>query len=619
MSNEEFNSPAGGGARVSRRQFFKAGGLFAGTALFAGAGLTACAPQGELPATGEDAAPAAAVAGADGTMLTYSVYDTDVLVIGTGFGGMAAAMQAMAKGQRVLMIDKASFGFSGAQGMNWDQEVTWPDEAPESFEFSNFNDTLANQKLVKNVWEMVGNEAEAWNAMLWWVRMGGTTWNRLPDGSIENLISAGQGVNLVQRGFSRHHTDLMKTLPITVMDNTMITDLFVNDGQCVGAIGYHSLTGEYRVFRAKATVSSVGACCQMYGWLDVHPVSMNVPDNTGDVDAAAYRHGCSLIGNEFFGVDLISVEPSSLGASFNAGIGADGNHMKYVCDKDGNFFMRETDQYDVSRAIRDTVLAGKGGEHGGVFIDLTDPDALDRENTRPCYARNVELWKSEFGIDVTEPGYKIPVKLEAFEHGGTFLIDENAQSQLPGLFGTRGYGEVKGHITQQTFVGSYAGRRAAEYAASAAAPAIDWSVAEAEISRIDEIRTRSAENGIRPHVIRHNLQTTFYDAYEPATDADKLQACLDEIERIKSEDLPKMTVMDKSVVWNREWRDAIENYNLIDMTEAVIRAAMLREESRDTFYRTDFPEPDEENWHASITCTLKDGVMQAEKFEQVMA
>ena len=74
-----------------------------------------------------------------------------------------------------------------------------------------------------------------------------------------------------------------------------------------------------------------------------------------------------------------------------------------------------------------------------------------------------------------------------------------------------------------------------------------------------------------------------------------------------------------NVVWNREWRDAIENYNLIDMTEAVIRAAMLREESRDTFYRTDFPEPDEENWHASITCTLKDGVMQAEKFEQVMA
>ena len=45
------------------------------------------------------------------------------------------------------------------------EPVTWPDEAPESFEFSSFNDTLANQKLVKNVWEMVGNEAEAWNAM----------------------------------------------------------------------------------------------------------------------------------------------------------------------------------------------------------------------------------------------------------------------------------------------------------------------------------------------------------------------------------------------------------------------------------------------------------------------
>lgn len=611
MSSNGFNQPVGGGATVSRRQFFKASSLLAGGALFAGA-LTGYQPAyADEEVSQEDST--------SGAIIPYSVYDTDVLVIGTGFGGMSAAMQAMSKGQRVLMIDKAPFGFSGAQGMNWDQEVTWPDEAPEDFTRSNFNDSLANQKLVKNVHDMVGSDAEAWNAMLWWVRMGGTTWNRLPDGSVENLVAAGTGVNLVQRGFSRHQTDTIKTLPITIMDNVMITDLLINEGQCVGAIGYHVPTGEYRVFRSKATVSSVGACCQMYGWLDVHPISMNTPDNTGDVDAAAYRHGCSLISNEFFGVDLISVAPSSLGASFNAGIGADGNHMQYVCDNEGNFFMRETDQYDVSRAIRDTVLAGKGGEHGGVFIDLTDPEALDRQNTRPCYARNVELWNSEFGIDVTADGYKIPVKLEAFEHGGSFLIDENAQSQIPGLFGTRGYGVVKGHITQQTFVGGYAGKKAAEYAASIETPKADWAAAEAEISRLEEIRNRTIDGGIRPHEIRHHLQEVFYNTYEPASDGDKLQACIDEIERIKAEDLPLMTVVDKSIAYNREWRDAIENYNLIDMTEAAVRAALMREESRETFYRTDFPEQDDENWRANITCTLVDGAMVTEKMEQVMA
>ena len=136
---------------------------------------------------------------------------------------------------------------------------------------------------------------------------------------------------------------------------------------------------------------------------------------------------------------------------------------------------------------------------------------------------------------------------------------------------------------------------------------------------MEEIRNRTIDGGIRPHEIRHHLQEVFYDTYEPASDGEKLQACIDEIERIKAEDLPLMTVIDKSVAYNREWRDAIENYNLIDMTEAAVRAALMREESRETFYRTDFPEQDDENWRANITCTLVDGAMVTEKMEQVMA
>lgn len=584
----------------------KAGGLLAGSALFIGSTASALADE---PSEGD--------AATKGETIGYAVYDTDILVIGTGFGGMAAALAAMQAGHQVLMVDKAQFGFSGAQGMNWDQEVTWPDEATTDPRYASFNDVFANQKFVKNVVDMVGSEADNWNAMLWWVRMGGTTWNRLEDGTFENLVAAGTGVNLVQRGFSRHHCDTIRSLPIRIIENTMITDLFINDGVCVGAIGYNVVSGEYCVFRAKATVASTGASCQMYGWNDVHPYSMNTPDNTGDIEAVAYRHGCSLVSNEFFGVDLISVEPSSLGCSFNAGIGADGNHMTYVCDNAGDYFMRETDQYDVSRAIRDCIVEGRGGEHEGVFIDLfSDPAALDRDKTRPCYARNVELWKKEFGIDPTQEGNLIPVKLEAFESGRGFVIDEFAQSQIPGLFGTRGYGLQKGHITQQTYVGAYAGKQACAYAEKAVLPEVDWAPVEQEIARIDEIRTRTIDNGIRPHEIRHNLQNTFYRAWEPACNAEGLTAALAEIERIKAEDLPRMATTDKSVAFNREWRDAIENYNLIDQTEASLRAALMREESRGTFYRTDFPDADD-NWAVNITCTLVDGAMEMARQELV--
>lgn len=622
MAEKEFGQTGAKGSGVSRRQFLKTSGIFAGAAMFIGAGLSGCTDTAQPAENGGSSAGASTGKGT--SLINYSVYDTDVLVIGTGFGGMGAAFEASSKNASVLMVDKGPFGFSGAAGMNWDQEVTWPNSAPEDFRKCSINDMFADQKLVKNVWEFIGQDADAWNAALWWLRMGNTTWNRLEDGTFENLVSVGasegtSGVNLVQRGFSRHIQDTLKTQNITVLDNTMITDVFIDNGVCVGAIGFHVPTGEYRVIRSKATVASAGACCQMYGWLDVHPIGMNTPDNTGDLDAAVYRHGVPVTSNEFFGVDLISVDPSSLGASFNAGIGADGNHMLFVCDTDENFFMRETDAYDVSRPIRDVILSGKGGDHGGVFIDLTSPEALDRTMLRPCYMRNVYMWQEKFGIDVTQPGYKIPVSLECFEHGQGFVIDENASSSIPGLYGTRGFGVVKGHITQQTFVGAYAGMKAAEYAKTASVSSVDWSAAEAEIARLDEIRTNEVSDGIRPFEIRHNIQNTFYDNWEPATDADKLNAAIKEIERIKTEDLPRQYVADKSSTFNRDWKDAIENFNLIDMTEATLRSALMREESRKTFYRTDFPDQDDENWGVNIYCTNNNGTMELSKSPQVMA
>jgi succinate dehydrogenase/fumarate reductase flavoprotein subunit len=229
------------------------------------------------------------------------------------------------------------------------------------------------------------------------------------------------------------------------------------------------------------------------------------------------------------------------------------------------------------------------------------------------------MWKEKFGIDVTEPGYKIPVCIEAFEHGASFVIDEKCSSNIPGLYGTRGFGVVKGHITQQTFVGAYAGSKAVEYAASAMVSNVDWSDAEKEISRLDDIRSREILDGVRPSAIRHSVQQAFYENWEPATDAAKLQAAIDEIERIKSEDLPRQYVADKSPTYNRDWKEAIENYNLIDLTEATLRAGLMREESRKTFYRTDFPEQDDENWAVNIYCTYVDGKMELSTSELVQA
>lgn len=597
------------GSGLSRRAFLKGGGVLAGAAVLAGTGLglTAC--------TSDDGG--GTTNGATTSAPGYEVYDAEVLVIGAGMGAMFAAFEAHTKGATVMMVDKGPYEFGGAVGMNWDQELAWPSvPAPE---YVAYPGQLDNQKLGKKVFDFVGTTPEAVDQRLIWVRLGGTTWNRLPpNGELENLLPTGMGgYMLAQRGFSRHIQDTLKALDIKIIDQTMITDLFLSDGKCVGAVGVHTPTGTYRVFRAKGTIAATGGACQMYGWLRTHPISMNSPDNTGDVDAAAYRRGCKVMSSEMFALDMISVFPPSLGASFNSGIGADGNHLQYVCDKDGNFIMREHVGYDVSGAFRDAILAGKGGPDGELYIDLTSDDSVTESKLRPTYARNIQLWKEQFGIDVRAAGFKIPVKLEAFEHGGNPMTDDNLMTEIPGFFDTRGYGAGPSALGAQMTYGAFGGQCVAEYAKSAEIGAVDWADAVAEFNRLEEIRTREVEGGLRPQKIRHAIQDAFYVAHEPGSDGERLQTCITELERIKTEDLPKMVVTNKTKVFNVEWKQAIENYNILTLAEASTKAGLMREETRGTFYRADFPEQDDANWAVNIAAKLVDGAMVLEKVPQV--
>jgi succinate dehydrogenase/fumarate reductase flavoprotein subunit len=100
--------------RISRRQFVK------GAAAVAGAGaLAGCAPPA-TPAPGETAAPAPTCppAGECPPAATPWIpakwdYEADIVVLGTGFAGQGAAIEAADLGASVLMLDKAPREFGG--------------------------------------------------------------------------------------------------------------------------------------------------------------------------------------------------------------------------------------------------------------------------------------------------------------------------------------------------------------------------------------------------------------------------------------------------------------------------------------------------------------------------
>lgn len=591
---------------LSRRGFLRGAGMMAGAvALGAATGVAGCSTQ-----TKE----------ASKTAPDFDLFESEVLVLGAGFGGVFAALQAHKEGANVMVVDKGPFRSSGASGFNWDTgvivfngvEPTDVTKAPWNAAGLTWCDTLTNQRVAHAVQEFHGNTNDSWNNALIFGRLGTAGFIRLPDGTLEddipgdpnNMVSGIIGV------YPRNNQDYMHNLDITVVDNTVITDLFMSGDSCVGAIGVHTPTGRYRVFRAKATINATGGACQMWGWLRTAAISLNSVDNTGDVDAAAYRRGCSLINSEFFNYDLISLVPESLGASFCSGIGADSTNKGLVCDSDGEFFLtgNAVGYVPITRTVIDKVRAGKGGKHGGVFLDLTRPEA--EELSRYCYYRNGELWKSEFGIDVKAPGYKVPIGVEAFEHLGNAVVDEKMMTELPGFFNVRGTGITLTLVTTH-HAAPYAAHCAVEYAKNSAIDELDWAAVESELVRLEDIHSR--EGSIRPMKVRHSIQKAVHEALRLGADAKGLTKAIAELERIRNEDIPKMAIVNKTKCFNLEWKQAIETNNLLELAEAALRSSLMREESRGFFYRTDFPDQDDKNWLVNIYAKLDNGKMKVEK------
>ena len=72
-------------------------------------------------------------------------------------------------------------------------------------------------------------------------------------------------------------------------------------------------------------------------------------------------------------------------------------------------------------------------------------------------------------------------------------------------------------------------------------------------------------------------------------DEASLRAALDELNRIRTEDLPRMAFPSNSVAMNLEWRHALEAEHLLNSAIGAAMGALERRESRYMHVRTDYP------------------------------
>lgn len=554
----------------------------------------------------------------DKELIDYEVINCDLIIIGSGNGAVSAAKWAISQGKKVTIIDKGPYGFSGVSGYNWDLYLVCVNlegggRAPASEEDHFVNAKFANKAYAHAPWS---NEA------LHFLQRGEVLPARNEDGTNRlyfTLEFPGGGGSLtgIEGIYFRADTDVLKESSLlTIADRTMATDLVISDGRCVGVSCLYLPTGDYRVYRAPATIMATGASCQFYGWTGVSSYSINAMDNTSDLDMAAFRRGAGIGHSEFSAYDYTTSYPKGLGFGWGTCIDADGNEPGIYADKNGNqLFDSEVNFGTMNRATFNQTIANRiltediATEDGELMLNLKG------HKIRHCAETNIPLFE-RFGIDIMNE--LIPIHSDAFERLGTPIIDENGMTEFPGLFAIRGAGSVSpladmpGGGTNMIY-GPYVAQCAIEYSRDFEVSAIDWTTAEEEFSRLQELLTKNVENALRPFEIRHAIQELCGKCWGPIRYEEELKTAAEELERIRKEDLPHMCVSTSSKTYNTEWKDAIETTNLLDTAELAVKASLLRKETRGQYVYVDYPDTDDENWNCTLVGHLTDSGIEFEK------
>jgi len=373
---------------------------------------------------------------------------------------------------------------------------------------------------------------------------------------------------------------------VQVLEHEFVVDLLTNGGRCIGAVSLNLKTGAFTLNFATATVLATGGSGQVYS------LTTNPRVATGDGMAMAYRAGAT-IGNmefvQFHPTGLYSDKsPIFLVTEALRGEGA------YLLNHRGERFMlgvhpqAELGPRDVvvKEMVRQMQLSGQEF----LFLDATH---LDCEKLKDRFPTVYEKLK--------ENGYNlcydhIPVAPVCHFMMGGVVTDVWGRSTLPGLYAS---GEV-------ACTGVHGANRLASNSLLEGLVFSDRIVRdldkyissmEEEVRRLHIDLPGPAREGNKPEDVAEGLR--------------RLQKTMTaNVGTVRNEEgllraLGDLRTLHNSLKSPGADPDEYELYNLLTVAIHIVKAALLRQESRGAQIREDFPEPDNANWRHSINFRLK--------------
>ena len=529
----------------------------------------------------------------------FETHEHDVLIIGAGGAGLRAAIEALAHGASVGIVCKSLLGKAhtvmaeggiAAAMANVDAADDWS---------THFGDTIRGGKFLNN-WRMAQLHAQEAPDRVRELEQWGALFDRTDDGRILQRAFGGHSFKRLCHVGDRTGLEMIRTLQdrgvqmgIDVYMECTVTRLLTDGGRISGAFAYWRENGRFVVFKAKSIVLATGGIGKAW------PITSNSWEYTGDGMALAYEAGAELMDMEFvqFHPTGMVWPPGVQGLLVTEAVRGEGGILR---NKNGERFMERYDPKRmelstrdvVARAIYTEVKEGRGTEHGGAFLDISQKPAEYVKRKLPSmYHQFLEL----ADVDIT----KGPMEVGPTCHymmGGVRVEAETAASTLSGLFaagevaaGLHGANRLGGNSLSDLLVfGRRAGLAAAAHARKqGAVPADPAQVDAAEREALAPFERQTNEN---PYMLHADLQQTMQSLVGIFRTEEDLQSALGKIAELK-ERFKKLSIPG-SRMFNPGWHLCADLKSMLTVSEAVTRCALARKESRGAHSRLDFPKVD---------------------------
>ena len=560
----------------------------------------------------------------------------DILVIGAGGAGLRAAVEAREAGLRVAIICKSLFGKAHTVMAEGGAAASMGNVNENDNWMVHFRDTMRGGKFL-NHYRMAELHAKESPDRIWELEMWGALFDRTKEGKISQRNFGGHEYPRLAHVGDRTGLELIRTMQqrivalqqidkaetgnaesnIKVFAELTITEILKEGGKVSGAYGYWRENGKEVLFEAPAIVLATGGVGKTF------KITSNSWEGTGDGHALALKAGANLVDMEFLQFHPTGMvwPPSVRGILVTESVRGEGGVLtntngerfmfKYIpdvfkdkyadneaeadrwyVDQDNNRRPPELLPRDeVSRAINSEVKAGRGTEHGGVFLDVSK-----RLSAEVIKKRLPSMWHQFYelaGVDITKEAMEVGPTCHYVMGGVEVEPDTAAAVGVPGLYaagecagGMHGSNRLGGNsLTDLLVFGRRAGMAAAAYVKSAGTTQVSQSAVQAASLRIQAPVTRTG--GENPYKLHQELQEITHNLVGIIRTKTELDDAIVKIAELRKR------IANITVSGNREFNPgfhlSFDLDNMLLIAESTAKSAVLREESRGGHTRDDFP------------------------------